>query len=65
MKLKPFETIHYILIMTCIIVVFLVWDYHMVQDNKYLEQHEKCMIENNFDYTYQYCQICDSLIKTK
>lgn len=65
MKLKPLEPIHYIVIMVCIISVALTFDYHTVQDNKRLELHKKCMIEHNFDYTDEYCELCDSLIKIK
>lgn len=65
MQVKPLEDIYYILIMVCIIVVFLIWDYNIVQDNKRLELHEKCMDSYNFLYTTENCKLCDSLIKTK
>ena len=61
--MKNLQPIHYISIMICIIAVFLTWDYHIVQENNYLEKHEQCMNSHNFGYTDYECEICDSLIK--
>jgi len=61
--IKELQPIHYILIMVCIISVTLTFDYHIVQDNKRLEKHKNCVIEHNFDYTDEYCELCDSLTK--
>lgn len=61
--IKALQPIHYILIMTSIIIFTLIFDYHLVQDNKYLEKHEQCMDSYNFNYTDYECKICDSLIK--
>lgn len=61
--IKALQPIHWILIMTSVIAFFLTFDYHLVQENNYLEKHEQCMNSNNFGYTDNNCKYCDSLIK--
>jgi hypothetical protein len=61
--MKNLQPIHYISIMICIIAVFMVYDYHIVQDNIRLKKHEQCMNSHNFEYTDSNCEYCDSLIK--
>lgn len=61
--IKALQPIHYILIMTSIIIFTLIFDYYIVQDNKRLERHEQCMNSHSFNYTDSNCKYCDSLIK--
>lgn len=61
--IKALQPIHWILIMASVIAFFLTFDYHLVQENNYLEKHEQCMNSHNFEYTDNNCEYCDSLIK--
>lgn len=59
------KSIHKALILFSLFTVVIVFIHHKALENNYLGLHKKCMSEHNFDYTDEYCELCDSLIKTK
>lgn len=53
---------HAILIMVCIILVSIVWNYHLSKENQYLDSYNACMnFRLSTDSTE--CSYCDSISK--
>lgn len=53
---------HAILIMICIILVSIVWNYHLTQEGKYLSNYNACM-EFRLSTDTLNCLYCDSISK--
>lgn len=59
------KTIHYYLIIFSLFCILFVVTIHLKNKNYYHVQHENCMKYNDYFYTKENCQLCDSLIKTQ
>ena len=54
------KEIHYIGIMLCIIVTFLVAAFHISVENRQLEKYNNCM-KNKWSTDSNSCKFCDSI----